>query len=154
MLGEDVHHAGRDAAVRDHGDALRARAVGQRLLLEHDLGVAAEVAVVHAGLDGTLGERQVEVVRDRAHHGVGLAHHRQHRLAVADVERGREEPWTGEWLEELGQMVEAKVGEPDLGHLGVLQQVVGARRALQASSENEHPHRTIISVSAGREREM
>ena len=39
----------------------------QPLLLEDDLGVAAEVAEMHAGFHRQLGERKVEVVRNRAH---------------------------------------------------------------------------------------
>jgi hypothetical protein len=47
--GQDVDHAGRQAAVRDDADVRRfPRLVVQLQLLEHDGRVAAQVAVVHA----------------------------------------------------------------------------------------------------------
>ena len=56
----------------------------------------------------------------------------------------------GERLEELGQVVEAKVGEPHLADLGVLQQIVRTRRTLQSRSEYEHSHRRFLRGSRGR----
>jgi hypothetical protein len=38
--GEDVDHAGREAAIRNHGDAALLRVRVQGLLFEDDLGVA------------------------------------------------------------------------------------------------------------------
>ena len=151
---EDVDHARRDTAVGHHGDSLRGGAVGERLLLEDDLRVAAEVAEVHASLDRALRERQIEVVRDRAHHRVRLAHHGEHGLAIAHVERGGDEPRPRERLEKLGQVVEAQIGEPDLAHLGVLEQIIRTRRTLQSRSEYEHPHRTYSPCLVVRQREM
>jgi hypothetical protein len=109
---------------------------------------------VHACLDGALGERQIEVVRDRAHHRVRLPHHGEHSLAVAHVERGGDESRPGERLEEVGQVVEAKIREPNLAHVRVLEQIVRTRRTLQSRSEYEHPHRTFSPCWVVTQREM
>ena len=120
------------------------RTICERLLLEDDLGVAAEVAEVHPGLDRALGERQIEVVRYGAHHRIRLAHDSEHSLAVAHVERGGNEAFARQRLQEVREVVEMEVGEPDLLHFGILQQVIGTRRALQASAEDEHSHQLSL----------
>jgi hypothetical protein len=55
---------------------------------------------------------------------------------------------------EVGQVVESKIREPDLAHLGVLEQIIRTRRTLQSRSEYEHPHRTISPCLVVTEREM
>jgi hypothetical protein len=140
VLRQDVHHPRGDAAVGDDSDSLGDRTFGEFLLLEDDLGVAAEIAEVHPRLDRPLRELEVEVVGDRAHHRVALAHQRQDRLPIAYVERCRNQPLARVRREEGGQVVEAQVGEADLRHLGILQQVIGTRGALEPRAEDEHTH--------------
>jgi len=64
-----------------------ARASLEAFLLEHDLGVAAEVAEVNTSLDRELREIKVVVIRDRTHHGRRFAHRAKHGIAVTNVER-------------------------------------------------------------------
>jgi hypothetical protein len=100
---------------------------------------------------------QVEVVRQRAHHRVALAHQRAHRLAVARVERrghearapGADGRRVGVRREEGRELADVQVGEPHLLHVGILQQVEGAGRALQPRPENEHPHRWVSGMVRG-----
>jgi hypothetical protein len=136
VLGEDVDHPGREAAVRDDRDPLARGLLLQLLLLEDDLGVPAEVAEVRAGLGGLGGEIVVEVVGDRAHRRVGLAHQRADGIAIAHVEPGGDEARARVRRQEGRQMLDVQVGQPDLGHVGVLEQVVRARGALQPRAEN------------------
>ena len=140
VLREDVHHPRREAAVGDDRLPLRGGRVVQHLLLEDDLGVAAEVAEVRPGLDGELREIEIEVVRDRAHHGVRVLHQREHGVAVADVDRRRDQPLPRVLVEELRQVVGVLVGEADFGHFGILEQIIGTGRALQAGPKDEHSH--------------
>jgi hypothetical protein len=44
-------------------------------------------------------------------------------------------------------VIEPEVGEPDLADGRVLQQVIRARGALQASAEDEHSHQDDFSVA-------
>jgi hypothetical protein len=98
------------------------------LLPEDDLGVAPEVAEVRARVHRRLGHVAVEVVRQRAHARVGLAQQGAHRLAVARVERRRDQArpaaldarGVGVRGEEPRQRVDAQVGEAHLGDGGIL----------------------------------
>ncbi len=74
MLGQDVDHPGCKAAVRNHADAALAGAPRELLLLQHDLGVAAQVAEVRAGVHGRHRHPQVEVVGKGAHGGGDAPH--------------------------------------------------------------------------------
>ena len=103
-----------------------AACVGERLLLEHDLGVAAEVAEVRARLDREPRHLEVEVVGQRAHHRVALPHQRQHRLAVAHVERRRDQPRSGVRREERRDRADVEVGQPHFA--GRTGPAVGRRR--------------------------
>ena len=118
--------------------ALRLRV--ERLLLAHDLGIAAEIGEVHTGFDGEPRHVEVEVVRNRAHHRVAFAHHAEDRVLVAHVERRRKQATTRVWREKVGQMADLQISESNLFDFFVLQQIVGASRALKTGAENEHPH--------------
>ena len=149
-LREHVHHARREPGVGHHADPLGPGLGIQLLLLQHDLGVAAEVREVHAGLHRELGERAVEVVGNGAHHGVHLAHEAEHGLVVAHVERCGDQAMAGVRCEKRRQMIDLEVGEADLRHLGVLQQVIGAGGTLQTGPENEHSHVwTLLKACVG-----
>jgi hypothetical protein len=125
---QDVHHARREPAVGHHRAALGPRLGVERLLLEHDLGVAAEVAEVRARVHRGSRHVEVEVVRQRAHARVGLAQQGAHRLAVARVERRRDQArpaaldarGVGVRGEEPRQRVDAQVGEAHLDDGGIL----------------------------------
>ncbi len=141
VLCEDVHHARCDATIGHHRDALRRGPLGQLLLLEYDFRVATKIAEVNAGFDRALGKIQVEVVRNRAHHRVALAHQRQHGLAITDVERRRNEPRSRQRLEKRRQVIEVEVSQADEADVRILEQIIGAGRTLQAGAEHEHSHR-------------
>src|SRR5438093_189610 len=67
---QDVHHAGREPAIGDHGDVPGARFPVELLLVEDDLRVAAEVGAVQADLDRGSRDLEVEVIRQSAEHRV------------------------------------------------------------------------------------
>jgi hypothetical protein len=131
--------------------SLRLGGVGELLLLEDDVGVAAEVAPVDAGLDRELAQLGVQVVRHGGERRVDAAHRLTHRRRVLDVELHRLEVRVlGVGLQERPQRVDPHVGEPDLLRLGVLEEVEGGGRALEAGAEDEESHRSppLRSVSA------
>src|SRR6185369_4300707 len=99
---------------------LRHRLRVQSFLLEYDFGVSAEIAEVHPGFDRQLGERKVEVIGDRAHDGVALAHERQDRLTSADVYACREQSRSGERREKWREVIDGQVREPDLANIRIL----------------------------------
>jgi hypothetical protein len=44
-------------------------------------------------------------------------------------------------------VIEVEVGEADLRHFGILQQIIRARGALKSRAEDEHSHQCNISVT-------
>src|SRR5690606_2403657 len=127
-LRQDVHHARSETDVRHHGDTLRDGAVVQRALLLDDGRVATQIGEVDAGVYRELGEREVEIVRDRTHYRVRFAHDGEHRFAIANVNRGGDEALAGVRREEGREVIEAQVREAHLSDLRILKQVVSTRR--------------------------
>ena len=136
VLGEDVHHPRREPTIRNDGDAFLPGFLVESLLLEDDLGVAAEVGEVNARFNSERRQIEIQVVRDRAHHGVGLAHQRQDRFPVADIERGEDETLARIRREKMRQVACVQIGQPDFLHFRVLEQIICARGALQARAKN------------------
>src|SRR5437764_11909859 len=89
ILGEDVHHPGRQTTIWNDGDVLPSRFRVEFLLFEDDLSVAAKIAEMHTRFDSELCKIEIEVVWNRAHHGVALTHDSENRLVIANVERSR-----------------------------------------------------------------
>ena len=112
MLRKNVHHSGSEPAVRNDRHLLLFCALVQRLLLEHDLGVSAEIAEVHARVHRAHRHVVVEVIREGAHHGIAIPHQRRHSVAVSHVERRRNQPMTGILREKRRQVADANVFEP------------------------------------------
>jgi hypothetical protein len=119
----------------------------QPLLLQHDLGVAAQVGEVRAGVHRRHRHPQVEVVREGAHHRRHAFHGVADPRAVVGVHLLRRQPAAEVRLEEGGKRVDLEVGDDHLV-VRVGQQVVGTRRTLQARAEHEHPH-TVDSCRKG-----
>ena len=130
ILGEDVHHARRQAAIRDDGQISGLRVGIELPLLEHDLRVPTEIAKMRAGLDGQPRHLEVEVVRQRAHDGVASAHQRQDGFAIADVERRRNQPSARIRGEKGRKTSDMEISETNLADGVVLQEIKGARRTL------------------------
>ncbi len=95
---------------------------------------------MHPGLDREAGHVVVEVVRNRAHHRVALAHRAEDGGMVAHVERGGQEPRTRERGQKLRQVAGVAVSQANLFDVAVLKQVVRAGRTLQAGAQHEHSH--------------
>jgi len=95
---------------------------------------------VHPRLHRAVGKLQIEVIRNGAHRRVALTHQRQHRRAVAHVERRGDQPRAGVRREKGREVIEVQIGEPDLRHLGILQQIIRTCRTLKSRAENEHSH--------------
>ena len=140
MLRENVHHSGRKPAVGDDADVLAARDSVEILLLENDLGVAAQIAEVRARVHSEPRHLEIQIKRQRAHHRVGLTHQRQHGFVIVHVERRRDQPRLRVATQELRWMVDAHVREPDFLDSLVLQQIVSASGTLQAGAEDEETH--------------
>jgi len=136
VLGENVDHARRDTRVRHDRDLLLFRIGVECLLLIHDLGIAAEVREVNAGFDGETRHLVVEVVRDRAHHRVALAHEAAHSVQIADVERRRQQSPAGVRCEKVWKVADLQISQSNLLDFLVLQQIKRASGALQSGSEN------------------
>ena len=120
-------------------EAARPRRLVVLLLLQHDLGVAAEVGEVTPGLEGQPRHRLIEVVGQGAEHGVVAAHGREHRRMIVGVEAHGAEPGTRVGQENR-QPFRLDVGERDFGNLGILEQAPGGRAALKAPTKDEHFH--------------
>ncbi len=100
---------------------------------------------MHAGFDGEARQLEIEVVGNRAHHRVAFTHDGAGRRRIADVEPRGNQPLSGIRGEKLGKMVHVQVGDPHLGDIGILQEIVGAGRALQPTPQNEHAHMVAYS---------
>jgi hypothetical protein len=148
-LGENVHHAGREATVGDDRDAALAGQPVERLLLEDDLGVAAEIAEVDTRLGGVSRHIEVEVIRERAHDRVALAHERADRLAVADIHRRRDQLAAGIGREKVGQMIRVQVRQANLGDIRLLEQIIRARGALEPRAKYQHSHSVCLPKRCG-----
>ena len=135
VLGENVDHSRREAAIGDDRDVFLLCGGIERLLLEHDLGVSTQIREVHAGFHRQLGEIEVEVVGNRAHHGVGLTHQREHCFSVTDVERREYQPLTRVRREKRLEVLGVKIGQANFLYIWILQQVICACGALQARAE-------------------
>jgi hypothetical protein len=101
---------------------------------------------MNAGLDRELGEIEVEIVRDGAHHRVAVPHRPKHRVAIANVQGSRQQSRSGVRREERRKVSRVKIGEPNRSDVLVLQQVIGTRATLQSCAEHEHPHSFQFSV--------
>jgi hypothetical protein len=66
-------------------------------------------------------ELVVEVVRDRAHGRIRLAHQRKHCVLVAHVERREDQPLARVRRQERRQMVGVQIGETDFLYIWILQ---------------------------------
>src|SRR5947207_10442242 len=73
VFGQNVDHPRRKSTVGYDGDVLLPGFGVECLLLEDDLGVAAEVREVNSRLIRHRGEIEVEVLRNSAHHRACLA---------------------------------------------------------------------------------
>jgi len=135
VFGEDVHHAGRQTAIGDDGDSLFLGSGIQRLLLEDDLGIPAQIRKVHAGIDRELGEVVIEVVRNRAHRRVGLTHQRQHSFLIPHIDRREDQTLARVRRQEVFQMIRVQIGQSNFFYLRVLQQIICARGALKARAK-------------------
>ena len=138
--GQDRDHARRESAVGDDREALRRGGGVELLLLEDDLGVAAEVAEMAAALDGERRHRAVEVVRQGAHHRVVAGHDLPHGGVIGTVELLQDQLVAAYPLQERREAIDLQVGEGHLGDAVAVEEIVGARRSLQSSPENEHLH--------------
>src|SRR5262249_27072152 len=116
--------------------------VVELLLLEDDLGVAAEVREMAARLDRSASQGAIVVIGDGAHDrgvaskrlldGDRIGHIEPHGLEppspVAPAgQEGRETIWP-------------KIGQGHLGHRRILQEIVGAGAPLQPGTEDQHLH--------------
>ena len=135
VLGKDVHHPRSQSTIGNDGDVFLLRFGVESLLLEDDLGIAAEVREVDARLNGQRCELVIEVVRDCAHRRVSLAHQRQHGFLVADVERREDQTLAGVRREELRQVAGMQIGQPDFLHFRILEEIISTRGALQPRAE-------------------
>ena len=146
--GEDVHHPRREPAVRDDGDTAPLRLRVQLALLEHDLGVAAQIGAVDAQLHRRSRDVQVEVVRRRVQDGVLPPQRRAQVRAILQVELAEREALAAGRLQQPGDAVRFQVGHGHLLDAGLLQQIVGTGGPLEPSAQNQHAHRAIASERA------
>ena len=143
--GEDIHHAGRQTAIGDNGDAVPLRLGVELALSEHDLGVAAEIGAVRAHRHGGAGHIEVEIVRRRVEDGVVPTYRVAQRGAVLHVEPREDQACPDVRLEERGNAIGLQVGDRDPLDRGLLQQVIGARGPLQSRAQYQHAHRAKTS---------
>jgi hypothetical protein len=59
----------------------------ERLLIKDDLSVATKIREMHAGFNRQLCHVEIEVVRQRAHHGLHAIHRRADGGVILHVER-------------------------------------------------------------------
>ena len=118
---EDVHHSRGQPAIGNHRDPRRDRLFLELLLLEHDLGVAAEIREVAPGLDRGPGHGAVIVVGDGAHHRRVALKRFPHRVRVGDVELHHAQPAPPVSREKRGKVVRPQIGQRHLRNSGILQ---------------------------------
>jgi hypothetical protein len=104
---------------------------------------------VHAGVGGMSRDFEVEVVRERAHDGVALAHERADGVAIAHIDGRRDQLAARIGSEEIGEVIRVEVRQADFGHIGLLEQIIGARGALQPRAKNQHSHSVCLPKQCG-----
>jgi hypothetical protein len=105
-------------------------------LLEHDLGVSAQVGKVNPCLNRQLGELEIEVVRNCAHYCIALPHEREHGFPIANIEGRVDEPVAGVPSEKGCEMGGMQVRETYFFYLRVLEQIICTRGPLEARAED------------------
>ena len=138
---EDVDHPRREAAVRDDGEPLGLGRLVQLLLLQHDLGVAAEIAEMRSRFDRGRCHRPIEVIWEGREDRLHARHRLLDRRGVLDVERERLEAPAPVLLEELREPSRVQIRERNSRHRMDLQQVVSGGAALQARPQYQDVHR-------------
>ena len=90
-------------------------------MLVDDLRIAAQVGEVHACVHGQARHVEIEVIRNRAHHGIAFAHQPAHRVLVTYVDGRGQKAATRVGGEEMGKMADLQIRKSYLLDLLVLQ---------------------------------
>ncbi len=147
--GERRRHARAEAHVRQERHAGFLRLLGELELLQHDVGVAAQVHPMRLGGDGGLRQLEVEEVGHAAHDDVAALGELLHLARVGDVGAHGAHLLGGQELRRGGQRLGVAVDEDQLLQRGVLEQVEGAGAALHAAAEDEDFHCRILAYGLG-----
>jgi hypothetical protein len=110
------------------------------LLLQDDLGVAAQVGEMAATLDRGLGHGTVVVVGDGAHDRCVTLKGGMHVRRVGDVQPHRVQPTSPISGEKLGQLFGPEVGQSNLGDSRILKEIVSAGASLEPGTEDQQLH--------------
>jgi uncharacterized protein len=102
---------------------------------------------VNAGFNGHARSIEVEVVRQSAQDGIGVAHQGQDAIMIAHIEVCGDESRTLIGPQKTREMVEPNSGEPNLAHVWSLQEIISAGRALQTGAEYQHAHAAVLHGS-------
>jgi hypothetical protein len=142
--GQNVDHAGCEAAVGYDRNGSGLGGGGHLELTKDDLRIAAEIAAVLPRVERDRRDPVVEVVRQRVHDGVRPVHHRAYRDAVVGIDTDPLESRVVPVRLEVSRQTGVQIREQHELDVGVLQQVVGTGGALQATAQNEHSHRVAV----------
>jgi len=126
VVGEQIEAVGSLGAA-DLDEVVKRDALGQLQ--------SALTGTRHYGLHGEARQAEVEVVRNRAHRRVALAHQREHCFPVAHIERREDQALARMGCQERREMSGMRIREADFFYFGVLQQVISAGGALEARAE-------------------